>query len=186
LRRNEHAVGDGFAMPVLAVLGDCLERVSGCVPEVQDHARPASRSSAETTLLLIRHDSAITGVSAPGCARRSPCVRARSDRRARAGRHPVLDHLVQAGPKFAARQGAQHGGIDDDRVRLVKRSDHVLTGRMVDADLAADGAVHLRQQRRRDMHNRDAAQIGGCREPAMSPMTPPPNVMTADARSAFA
>ena len=36
---------------------------------------------------------------------------------------------------------------------------------MVDADLAADRAVHLRQQRRRHLHDRDAAQVGGRGEP---------------------
>ena len=35
-----------------------------------------------------------------------------------------------------------------------------MPGLQIDADLAADGAVHLRQQRRRHLHERDAAQIG--------------------------
>jgi hypothetical protein len=43
----------------------------------------------------------------------------------------------------------------------VERADQVLAERMVDADLAADGAVDLRQQRRRHVHERDAAQERG-------------------------
>ena len=42
--------------------------------------------------------------------------------------------------------------------RLVKRADQVLAERVIDADLAADRAVHLRQQRRRHVRQRDAAQ----------------------------
>ena len=44
---------------------------------------------------------------------------------------------------------------------LVERADQVLAERMVDADLAADGAVDLREQRRRHVDERDAAQVGG-------------------------
>ena len=43
----------------------------------------------------------------------------------------------------------------------MERADQVLAERVVDADLAADRAVHLRQQRRRHVHERDAAQEGG-------------------------
>ncbi len=35
---------------------------------------------------------------------------------------------------------------------------------MIDADLAADRAVDLREQRRRDLHHRHAAQVGRRRE----------------------
>ena len=42
----------------------------------------------------------------------------------------------------------------------MKGADQVLAERVVDADLAADRAVHLRQQRRRHVHERDAAQEG--------------------------
>jgi hypothetical protein len=49
-------------------------------------------------------------------------------------------------------------------VRLVEGADQVLAERMVHADLAADGAVHLRQQCRRHMDECDAPQIGGCSE----------------------
>ena len=41
----------------------------------------------------------------------------------------------------------------------MERADQVLPERMVDADLAANRAVHLRQQRRRHVGQRDAAKI---------------------------
>ena len=46
----------------------------------------------------------------------------------------------------------------------MKRADEVLAQRVVDADLAADRAVDLRQQRRRHLHDRDAAQVRRGRE----------------------
>ena len=41
----------------------------------------------------------------------------------------------------------------------MERADQVFPERMIDADLAADRAVHLRQQRRRHVGQRDAAEI---------------------------
>ena len=76
----------------------------------------------------------------------------------------VLDHLVEPGAELAARQRGEDRRIDDHGVRLVEGADQVLAERMIDADLAADRAVHLRQQRRRHVHERDAAQVGGRRE----------------------
>ena len=54
-------------------------------------------------------------------------------------------------------------------------ADQVLSQRVVHADLAADRAVHLRQQRRRDMHERDAAQKRGGRESRRVPFVPHPD-----------
>ena len=39
-------------------------------------------------------------------------------------------------------------------------ADQVLARREVDADLPADGAIHLRQQRRRHLHDAEAAEKG--------------------------
>ncbi len=46
-------------------------------------------------------------------------------------------------------------------MRLIERADQIFALRVVDADFAADRAVHLRQQRCRHMHEGDAAQVGG-------------------------
>ena len=51
-------------------------------------------------------------------------------------------------------QVAQH------QPRLVERADEVLARLEVHADFAADGAVHLREQRGRHLHERQAAQVG--------------------------
>ena len=66
-------------------------------------------------------------------------------------------------PARNSRRGSveSSSGIDEHGEGLVIRADQVLAERMVDAGLAADGAVDLREQRRRDLHDRNAAQVGG-------------------------
>ena len=81
---------------------------------------------------------------------------------AAAGDHSVLDDLIEARSEFAPRQRAQKRGIDDDQRRLMERADQVLAERVIDSNLAADRAIDLRQQGRRDLHEGDAAQKG-CR-----------------------
>ena len=74
--------------------------------------------------------------------------------------HAVLDDFVEPGPELPSRKARDQQGIDHHEPRLVKRADQVLAQRMVHAHLAADGAVDLRQQGRRDVHDVDPAQIG--------------------------
>ena len=72
--------------------------------------------------------------------------------------HAVLHDFVETRAEFTPRQCLEQQRIDDDERRLMKRADQVLAERVVDADLAADRAVDLREQRRRHVHQRDAAQ----------------------------
>ena len=57
------------------------------------------------------------------------------------------------------RQRRQQTRIGDDAQRLIERADQVLAARVIDAGLAADGRVHLRQQRRRRVDQADTAQV---------------------------
>ena len=75
--------------------------------------------------------------------------------------HAVLDHLAQSGAILARREGVERGGVHQHAQRLEERPDHVLRFRQIDADLAADGAVDLGQQRRRDLQEAEAAGEGG-------------------------
>ena len=72
---------------------------------------------------------------------------------------PYLIDFVEARAELAARQRREQRRIDDDQRRRMKRADQVLALRMVDADLAADRAVDLREQRRRHLDDGDAAQV---------------------------
>ncbi len=74
----------------------------------------------------------------------------------------VLDDLGQAAAELAVRQGPQGLGVDPDADRLVERADDVLGAGMIDADLAADRAVDLRQQGRRNHDQGEpAGECGG-------------------------
>ena len=79
--------------------------------------------------------------------------------KSRIGDDAVFDHFVQAGTELTTRQGFEHDRIGNDQAWRVKRSDQVLAERVIDAGLPADRAVDLREQGRRHVHDRDAAQV---------------------------
>ncbi len=70
----------------------------------------------------------------------------------------VFDDLGVAGKQLAPRQGRQRVGVGKNQARLVEGADQVLADPGVDPGLAADRAVDLGQQGRRDLHEVDAAQ----------------------------
>ena len=71
--------------------------------------------------------------------------------------HAVFGDFGIAGAELARRQGVEHRGVRDHQDRLVERADQIFSMRRVDAGLAADGGIHLRQQRGRHLHEIDAA-----------------------------
>ena len=71
---------------------------------------------------------------------------------------PVLHDLGIAGQHVAAGQGGECRRVGQHQPGLVERSHEVLTLAGVDTGLAADGAVHLGQQRGRDLDEIQAAQ----------------------------
>jgi hypothetical protein len=77
----------------------------------------------------------------------------------RRGDDRLLDRLGEAGPHVAVARGAQEADVRDHRDRLVEGPEQVLGQRVVDRDLAAEGAVDLREQRRRDVDVGDAAHV---------------------------
>ena len=76
----------------------------------------------------------------------------------------VFGHLGIAGAELARRQRVEHGGVGDHQHRLVEGAEQVLALRRVDAGLAADRGIDLRQQRGRHLYEVDAAAQDGCRE----------------------
>ena len=160
--RDEHAVADRFAVSEPTVLGNRLERVSGGVAEVED--------AAQARFLLVLRDHVRLDPARLGDDRgqhlgftiedRAMLLRDTFEERG-AGGDAVLDDFIEAGAELAARQRAEHRRVGDHRVRLVEGADQVLPERMVDADLAANRAVDLRQERGRYVDERDAAQVGG-------------------------
>ena len=78
---------------------------------------------------------------------------------------PVFDDLAIPGAHLAARQCRQARRVGEHQARLVEGADEVLAGAGVEGGLAADRAVDLRQEGRRDLHEIDAAQQGRRGEP---------------------
>ena len=94
-----------------------------------------------------------------------------------------LGHLGIAGTQFAPRQSGQRRGVHQHHAGLVKGAEQVLAVARVDADLAADRGIDLRQQGRRHLHEGQAAQGGGGGEAGEVADRPPPSAITAVRRS---
>ena len=71
--------------------------------------------------------------------------------------HAVFGDFGIAGAELARRQRVEHRGVGDHQQRLVKRAEQILALRRIDAGLAADRGIDLRQQRGRHLHEIDAA-----------------------------
>src|SRR5262249_28529738 len=72
----------------------------------------------------------------------------------------VLDDLGEAAPELAVGERIERGEVDPDADRLMEDPDHVLAARMVDRDLAADGAVDHGEQGGRDHEEGQSAGVG--------------------------
>src|SRR5712692_3690237 len=70
----------------------------------------------------------------------------------------VLDDLRESAAEFTIGKRAQQFRIGKHQQGRVERADQVLPLRKIDAGLAADGAVHLGDERRRDVHKFHTAQ----------------------------
>ena len=77
------------------------------------------------------------------------------------GHERVLGHLAQPGAVLAFGEGREEVEVGDDADRLVERPDQVLALGQVHGRLPADRGVDHREQRRRDLHQCDAAVVHG-------------------------
>ena len=71
--------------------------------------------------------------------------------------------MTSASPARSSRSGSvcERLGIGEHGRGLMKRADEILAAGMIDAGLAADRRIHLREQRRWHLHERDAALVTG-------------------------
>ena len=76
-----------------------------------------------------------------------------------------LRRLAERGPEVARRKRTEKRDVGNDGRRLVERPDEVFALGKVDSGLAADRAVDLGEERRRDLDERDAAKVGRGEEP---------------------
>ncbi len=164
-RGGEHAVADGLAVPEATVLRQGLEGVADRVAEVQ---RPPRTGLAFVGHHDTRLDGAALGhdVGQDADVAGEDAFEFRFEPREERGRRDdaVLDDLVQTGTELPSRQRREHLGIAGDECGRMERADEVLARRQVHADLAPDRAVHLREQRRRDLDEADAPKVARRRE----------------------
>ena len=71
--------------------------------------------------------------------------------------HAIFRDFGISGAELARRQRVERRRIGDHQHRLMKRAEQVLALRRVDAGLAADRRIHLRQKRGRHLHEIDPA-----------------------------
>ena len=138
---------------------------------IRPPAASRSRSSATTTSTFA--NAARSTTSAHGTRRERRRVAA-GDRLAVAleqleqplvAERGHLDRLAEGGPPLALGERPQHRDVDDHGHRLVERADQVLALGQVDAGLAADRRVDLGDEGRRDVDDRDPAQVRRREEP---------------------
>ena len=79
----------------------------------------------------------------------------------RIAQKPVFHHLAIARQQIALRQGVQHRCIGQHQRGLVERPDQVLAMGRIDACLATDRGINLRQQRRGQLHKAHPAPQNG-------------------------
>ncbi len=73
----------------------------------------------------------------------------------------VLDDLRESAAEFTVGKRAQQFRIGKHQQGRIERSDQVFPLRKIDSGLATDGAVHLGDERRRDVHKFHTAQEDG-------------------------
>ena len=95
----------------------------------------------------------------PGQHVRAPCLQPLEE--GPVPQQAVFQHLCIAGAQLPHRQGDQHVDVRQHTPGLVEGPDQVLAPGGVDGGLAADGAVHLCQQRGGQLHEVDAALVDG-------------------------
>ena len=153
--RREQAERDGLAVAVARVAGGGLDRVPDGVAEVEDLAAPGvALVGLDDRELRPRAGEHEVGVD--GRARVADPLPQRA-----AGDQRGLDHLGPAGRELLRRQRLEHPRVGEHRRGLVVGARVVLALGQVDAGLAAVGRVDLRDERRRELHDRHAALVGG-------------------------
>src|SRR6266568_4490810 len=160
---DDLADGNRFAVEIFSVAGDGLDGMANGVAEVQNFAQPGLGFVLADDLCLdgtaaFDHDLQQFGIEFEQLGQ----LPFEQLEQGRIVNDSVLDDLGKAGPELPRGQGAESVQVAQNQPRLMKGADEVLAGRNIHADFAADRAVHLGEQSRGHLQERDAAQIGGC------------------------
>ena len=144
----DHADGDTLAMhqPRAIIVRQPLQRMAESVAKVEQRAVAGLG-------LVARHNRRLGGAAFADSLlpRRSarehrPPVFLQPVEKIRVVNQPVFGNFRVAGAEFARRQGVEHAGVRQHQDGLVERADKILAMGGINAGLAADGRVNLRQQ----------------------------------------
>ena len=173
--RGAQAVGHRLAVEELAVAGRRLDGVPERVAQVQGdpsarrfvfalvgRARPPP--SPRRSVRRPRRRTRPEGVGRSPRAIAAPSASSSSNSRS-SPRAAILTASPRAARRWRSGSVRSDGDVDDDRRGLVECADEVLALRQVHAGLAADRRVDLGDEGRRDVDERDAAQVRGGDEP---------------------
>ncbi len=173
--RCDHPPAHGLAVGEPPVARDRLEGVAEGVAEVE---HPPQAALALVPFHHFGLHPASVGqrafdvhpAPAPQAGGRAP--EAREERAI--GQDSAFQDLVGPAPDLAQGEAVQEERVDDHRPRLVEGADQVLRSGVVDADLAADRAVHHGQQGRGHGDPVDPPHVGRGREAGHVPHDPAP------------
>ena len=127
-------------------------------PRLRSARSPSSVSSRATIAAFISQERRTAWSRAAGVAvAQAGAVRLQPAEEGGVAEEAVLRHLAVAGEEVARGQGVEEHGVGEDEARLVEGADQVLALARVDPGLAADRAVDLGEERRRDLDEADAA-----------------------------
>jgi hypothetical protein len=186
-RGLRHADGDGLAVQEAArIASPGFERVTEGVAEVQEHAIAG--------LGLVPLDDARLGGDRDfdGFGKRCRIIAEKAlpillqpAEEAGVAQQAVLRHLGIARTHLANGKRGERLRVGEHKARLMERADQVFALGRVDAGLAADAAVDLREKAVGICTKRTPRRRIAAAKPARSPMTPPPSAMTRSPRSSF-
>ena len=152
-RRRHYPPRHRFTVLIDAVLRHRFQSVGECMPEIENFAQ------ARLALILAHHAALNLHISRDKKAERATIppkdlfhalLQNREHRRIRDD--GVLDDLRESAAEFTIGECAQQLWIGEDQLGRIKRSDQVLPLGEIDAGFAADRTVHLRDERRRNVH----------------------------------
>ena len=126
-------------------------------PRLRSARSPVSRSSAATVFALNAHALGDRADARRAAAKTSVAIRLQPVEEVRVADQADLRHLGVAGAELALRQRVERVGVGEDQGGLQESADEVLAMPRVDAGLAADAGIDLRQQGGRHLHEAHAA-----------------------------
>ena len=155
---GNHAPGNRFAMKEAHVLRFRFDGMSDRVSEVED--------APQSALALVGGNDFGLDADGPGDQLIHYCRRHRQHLPGTLGHEieycPIADdaafqHLKKSGPELTFRKCRGQVGIDQHGKRLVETSNQVLAGYQVHARFPPYRRIHLREQSRGNLQNRNAA-----------------------------